>query len=44
MMPEPVIDMRHVTFSEPVALIYLGMFISHHNRNGMYLKVKFPLS
>ena len=43
-MPEPVIDMSQVTFIEPFALIYLGMFINHHNRNGMSFKVKFPLS
>ena len=43
-MPRPVIDMRSVTFIEPFALIYLGMFISHHNSNGLYFKVLPPNS
>ena len=40
----PVIDMRRVTFVEPFALIYLGMFIRHHNRRGVYFEVQPPRS
>ena len=43
-MPGPTIDMRYVTFIEPFALIYLGMFISHHNRNGLRFEVLPPTS
>lgn len=43
-MPTPLIDMSHVTFIEPFALIYLGMFISHHNNRGLYFEVEPPQS
>ena len=43
-IPEPVINMSRVTFIEPFALIYLGMFINYHNGNGRYFKVVAPSS
>ena len=30
----PIVDLRSVTFVEPFALIYLGMFLRYHNRQG----------
>ena len=41
---KPKIDLRQVTFIEPFALIYLGMFISHHNSKGQYFTVLPPKS
>ena len=41
---QPTIDMTPVTFVEPFALIYLGMFLRHHNRQGRYFKIMPPVS
>ena len=41
---QPTIDMRSITFVEPFALIYLGMFLRHHNRQGLYFKIVPPAS
>lgn len=34
----PVIDLSFVTFIEPFALIYLGLFLRHHNSKEKYLE------
>lgn len=39
-----VIDMQGVTFVEPFALIYLGLFIRFHRRAGFRFKVLIPRS
>lgn len=40
----PVIDLSDVTFVEPFALVYLGMFLRHHNSQGRFFDVRFPES
>ena len=41
---QPVIDMQSVTFFEPFALIYLGMFLRFHNAAGRMFLVRPPSS
>ena len=38
----PEIDLSQYTFLEPYALIYLGMFLRHHNQQGTYFTVVYP--
>lgn len=40
----PIIDLSTVTWLEPYALIYLGMFLRHHNRQGQGFKLLQPRS
>ena len=42
--PQPSVNMGTVTFIEPFALIYLGMFLRYHNRHGLYFRVSLPSS
>lgn len=39
---KPVIDLSPVTFFQPFALVYLGMFLRHHNLNGKSFSVILP--
>ncbi len=39
---EPVIDLHDVTWFDPYALIYLGMFLRYHNRQGRFFKLLQP--
>lgn len=38
----PTIDLGQVTFVEPFALVYLGMYLRHHNRLGRSIRVVVP--
>ncbi|HLK11081.1 MAG TPA: hypothetical protein VKW76_06855 [Candidatus Binatia bacterium] len=38
----PVIDLSGITFVEPFGLIYLGMFLRHHNARGRAFDVTLP--
>ena len=40
----PVIDLGSITFVAPFALTYLGSFIRHHNRHGLFFEVARPTS
>jgi hypothetical protein len=40
----PVIDLSQITFFEPFALIYLGMFLRHHNSHGRAFNLTAPAS
>ena len=40
--PLPLVDLRGVTFVEPFALIYLGMFLRYHNRQGVHFSIGLP--
>ncbi len=40
----PLIDLSDVTFFEPFAIVYLGMFLRYFNLLGRYFSVKFPLA
>lgn len=42
--PRPVIDLGSFTGIEPFALIYLGLFILHHNSRGLFFTVQVPAS
>ncbi len=41
---QPLMDLRDVSFVEPFALIYLGMFLRYHNRQGKGFTIRPPLS
>ncbi len=43
-MPDerPVVDLSKVTFFEPFALVYLGMFLRYHNARGLRFEVVIP--
>lgn len=38
----PLIDLSAVTWFEPYALIYLGMFLRYHNKRGKYFNMASP--
>lgn len=38
----PVIDLSNVTWIEQYAIVYLGMFLRHHNSSGKYFLVNMP--
>ncbi len=38
----PVIDLSEVTWIEQFAIVYLGMFLRHHNSSGKYFYVNMP--
>jgi len=40
---EPLIDLSHVTFFHPFALVYLGMFLRHHAGQGLRFTVRPPI-
>ncbi len=40
--PRPTIDLSWVTWFEPYALLYLGMFLRHHNRDDRFFDVVYP--
>ncbi len=40
--PQPNIDLSGVTVFEPFALVYLGMFLRHHNSEGKLFSVTHP--
>ena len=42
--PPPHIDLSEVSFIEPFALIYLGMFLRLHNANGIAFELTLPTS
>ena len=44
MVDKPVIDLSQITFVQPFALIYLGNFLRHHNRHGLFFEVTQPAS
>ena len=37
-------DLSSITFVQPFALIYLGSFLRHHNRQGLFFGVELPIS
>ena len=39
---KPVIDLRHINFVETFGLVYLCMFIRHHNRYGKFFDIHPP--
>lgn len=39
---KPVIDLSGVTFFRPFALVYLGMFLRHHNETGKSFNINIP--
>ncbi len=41
---KPAVDLSTVTFFEPFALIYLGMFLRHYNARGKGFQVSLPTS
>jgi len=41
-LDRPTVDLADVTWFEPYALMYLGMFLRHHNRNGKFFEVVPP--
>ena len=38
----PIIDLSNITFFQPFALVYLGMFLRYHNSQGKCCKVTLP--
>ena len=40
----PLLDLSNVTFFEPFALVYVGMFLRYHNSRGIKPRVKAPTS
>lgn len=38
----PVLDLSNVTWFEPYALVYLGMFLRHYNKQGIFFQVTYP--
>lgn len=40
----PLLDLSDVTFFEPFALVYLGMFLRYHNSRGIEFSVRLPAS
>ena len=39
---KPLIDLSDITFFEPFALVYLGMYLRHHNALGKTFRVQLP--
>jgi hypothetical protein len=39
----PKVDLSSLTFIEPSAVVYLGMFFRHFNASGKFFAVKFPV-
>jgi len=42
-VPKPVLDLSHVTWFEPYALVYLGMFLRYHNKRNKFFQVNCPI-
>jgi hypothetical protein len=38
----PKIDLRRIKWISPFALVYLGLFLRYHNRNGIYFDLVYP--
>lgn len=39
---KPAIDLKGITWVEPYAIVYLGMFLRHHNSLGKYFTLNVP--